>query len=78
MGQGGYGIVWLETCDRPARKHGPVVRAVKEIAIDSTAPEKMDYYPELEAVMKFSQDRVRGNRMTMVLSDNKAFTDTYS
>lgn len=78
LGQGAYGIVWLETCDRPARKHGPVVRAVKEITIDSTAPGNMDYYRELEAVMKFSQDRVRGNRMMMVISDSRAFTDPYS
>ncbi|KAK2771851.1 calcium/calmodulin-dependent protein kinase type 1B [Colletotrichum kahawae] len=58
LGQGSYGTVWLETCERPARRHSPAVRAVKEIPVDSTVTEKMDYYRELEAVMKFSQERV--------------------
>lgn len=58
LGQGAFGTVWLETCDRPARRHSPTVRAVKEIPIDVTVTEKVDYYRELEAVMKFSQDRV--------------------
>ncbi|TDZ19961.1 Calcium/calmodulin-dependent protein kinase type 1 [Colletotrichum orbiculare MAFF 240422] len=55
LGQGAYGIVWLETCDRPARLDGPKIRAVKEIPIDSTTSEDIDYNQELEAVMKFSQ-----------------------
>ncbi|CAI0650217.1 unnamed protein product [Colletotrichum noveboracense] len=57
LGQGACGTVWLETCDRPARQYNPTVRAVKEIPIDSTLTEKVDYYRELEAVMKFSQER---------------------
>ncbi|KAL0937138.1 calcium/calmodulin-dependent protein kinase type 1B [Colletotrichum truncatum] len=58
LGQGAYGTVWLETCDRPAKKNGPAVRAVKEIPLDPSTSEGIDYYQELEAVMKFSQDRV--------------------
>ncbi|KAK1855278.1 calcium/calmodulin-dependent protein kinase type 1B [Colletotrichum chrysophilum] len=57
LGQGAYGKVWLEECERPAKRHGPTVRAVKVIPIDTTIAENFNYYRELEAVMKFSQER---------------------
>ncbi|WQF89456.1 Putative serine/threonine-protein kinase, active [Colletotrichum destructivum] len=57
LGQGAYGTVWLETCDRPARQSVPAVRAVKEIPIDAAKSDKVEYLQELEAIMKFSQSR---------------------
>ncbi|GJD03445.1 calcium/calmodulin-dependent protein kinase type 1B [Colletotrichum higginsianum] len=59
LGQGAYGSVWLETCSRPAKQDGPKVRAVKEIPIDLRTRSAIDCHRELEAVMKFSQARVR-------------------
>lgn len=51
LGSGAYGTVYLEKC-------GDKVRAVKEIKKHAQAGEELDYFRELEAIMKFSHERV--------------------
>jgi hypothetical protein len=58
LGQGSFGTVWLERCDRPFRTDLPQLRAVKEIRLQSAANSKVDYTRELEAFAKFSQPKV--------------------
>jgi hypothetical protein len=57
VGRGAYGEVWLENCIRGNR--GVDVRAVKQVStkpLDSGKP--IDYSRELEAIAKFSHNKV--------------------
>ncbi len=56
LGRGAFGTVWLESCQKPARRGVPRLRAVKEIHLDRFP--NVDYSRELEAIAKFSHDRV--------------------
>ena len=55
LGNGTFGRVWLETCVS-GTKTGEV-RAVKEVS-KNAASTAIDYGRELEAIAKFSHDRV--------------------
>ena len=69
LGQGGYGVVWRErrvnSQSDDLGEPGPEVRAVKRIHIlDSrTLSEDKHYLRELEALAKFSQDKVGPNTL---------------
>lgn len=57
LGRGSYGVVWLEKCTS-----GPdsgKVRAVKELMKGTATMPSAGYARELEAIVKFSQERVR-------------------
>jgi hypothetical protein len=56
LGNGSFGTVWLEKCDKVYRSDRPVLRAVKEIHLQSS--NSVDYIRELDAFAKFSQPRV--------------------
>ena len=56
LGRGSFGVVWLEECAEGHDKGQ--VRAVKEIRKDQTNASS-NYNQELEAIAKFSQERVR-------------------
>jgi hypothetical protein len=57
LGYGGYGVVWLE---RKVNDDGPAqLRAVKGIRISEPRTKGANYVRELEAMAKFSQDKVR-------------------
>lgn len=56
IGGGSYGRVWLERCVKGGRDHD--VRAVKEIDKPPQARKHINYHRELEAIAKFSHDRV--------------------
>lgn len=58
IGEGGYGIIWLETCASGRKPNGPLHRAVKQIGVQSFS-DVTDYHRELDAFAKFSQERVR-------------------
>lgn len=63
LGGGGYGTIWLERCT-DGRKKGSL-RAVKEIfkpTSDSSSTDSLDYGRELEAIAKFSNEKVRKYR----------------
>ncbi len=56
LGSGSYGVVWLEKC-----LSGPSsgqLRAVKELRKEVSHGCTLDYRQELEAIAKFSQERV--------------------
>jgi calcium/calmodulin-dependent protein kinase I len=55
LGRGSFGVVWLEKC--AAGPDQGQLRAVKEVRKEAAnvAP---NYYRELEAISKFSQERV--------------------
>jgi hypothetical protein len=56
LGSGSYGVVWLEKC-----LSGPnpgQLRAVKELSKNASHGSTLDYRRELEAIAKFSQERV--------------------
>ena len=55
LGQGGFGTVWLEKCT--AGPSPSKLRAVKEI-YKGTFKDIPNYYKELEAIAKFSQQKV--------------------
>ncbi len=58
IGRGGFGEVWLER-QRDNRDQPPrAFRAVKEIAITDKRVKMSDYLRELEAILKFSHDKV--------------------
>jgi hypothetical protein len=57
VGSGTYGTVWLESCHSGCR-HGEF-RAVKEITKAPIENSLLDYSRELEAVIKFSHEKVR-------------------
>ena len=56
LGKGGFGSVWLE--ETVESKKEPRVRAVKKIIIGKLALEDKDCVRELEAIAKFSHQRV--------------------
>ena len=56
LGKGTFGRVWLQTCVSGPKKGE--VRAVKEIFMDRSS-NAIDYGRELEAIAKFSNDKVR-------------------
>lgn len=56
LGQGGFGLVQLEKC--VAGRRQSELRAVK-ILHKQQSPESMDFNRELEAIAKFSHERVR-------------------
>jgi hypothetical protein len=55
LGSGSFGVVWLETCTEGSSSGR--VRAVKEI-VKGTASVTVVYSRELEAIAKFSQEKV--------------------
>lgn len=57
IGQGGFGVVWLESCVRGQGVDGPKLRAVKEIKTHNSSA--LSYSRELDAFTKFSQRKVR-------------------
>jgi hypothetical protein len=57
LGQGGFGQVWLERCTTVGITQG-VFRAVKSIDTKSKSYKSLDFNRELEAVAKFSHNRV--------------------
>lgn len=65
IGGGGSGSVWLERCIEDTRigvaAQTRAVRAVKQIEMN-TQLGSIDYIRELEAIAKFSHDRVRFQR----------------
>jgi hypothetical protein len=56
LGNGTFGQVWLERC--VAGPRDGQLRAVKAIPKDRTSSANIDYARELEAMAKFSHDRV--------------------
>ena len=56
IGGGSYGRVWLEHCVQGRGDVG--VRAVKEVVKSPHGPKQVDYNRELEAILKFSNQRV--------------------
>jgi hypothetical protein len=69
LGSGGFGDVWLEECSAgPSRGQ---LRAVKGIAKRERSGKKdaaVDYARELEAIAKFSQERVRSGSSSRKIS----------
>jgi hypothetical protein len=57
LGRGAFGQVRLERCVTPGVKCG-FLRAVKIINTESNLYKSLDFTRELEAIAKFSQDRV--------------------
>lgn len=57
LGSGAYGRVWLEHCVRGSKNQD--VRAVKEIRKLEDCNKACNFDRELEAIAKFSHDRVR-------------------
>lgn len=55
IGRGGFGSVWVEKCTKGHRNIE--VRAVKQIEIDHGSA-RIDYNRELEAIAKFSHQKV--------------------
>jgi hypothetical protein len=61
LGRGSFGSVRVETCrpSPPAYSREPRRRAVKVISKSIASQGRWDYLKELEAVVKFSHERVR-------------------
>jgi hypothetical protein len=57
LGRGSFGQVRLQRCIAGSTKQG-TLRAVKEIRKQSDSTGSLDYNRELEAIAKFSADRV--------------------
>lgn len=57
IGKGGYGEVWIEKCIKGGKSGSPVVRAVKQMPTGEHV-ERSQYLRELEAIAKFSQQKV--------------------
>lgn len=55
LGEGSFGIVWLEACTAGSSRGK--LRAVKELKKPTTEGSS-NYYKELEAIAKFSQEKV--------------------
>jgi hypothetical protein len=54
-GEGSFGIVWLEECtEGPSSGELQAVKALKKAAASAST----NYYRELEAIAKFSQEKV--------------------
>lgn len=66
IGGGAYGSVWLEECVKGARDHN--FRAVKEILKPPPTHAAIDYNRELEAIAKFSHDRVSFDVLVMCVT----------
>lgn len=60
IGRGSFGRLWLEKCVDRGRQR-PELRAVKEIPIIQQGPNTIDYNRELEAMAKFSHQKVRSS-----------------
>ena len=58
LGNGSFSTVWLEKCDKVYRRDTPILRAVKEIRLQSGSNNSVDYTRELDAFAKFSQPKV--------------------
>ena len=56
VGSGSYGNVWLEQCESGHRE--VELRAVKEVDKNPHDFKQIDYHRELEAIMKFSHQKV--------------------
>jgi hypothetical protein len=56
LGSGSHGVVWLEKC--LSGPNSGQLRAVKELRKDASHESTLDYRRELEAIAKFSQERV--------------------
>jgi hypothetical protein len=71
LGRGGFGEVRLEKCVTMGAKQGSV-RAVKSIDKPRDSSGSMGYNKELEAIAKFSNDRVRsiikGHDLTLTVT----------
>jgi hypothetical protein len=61
LGRGGFGSVWLEHCAAgPAAGQKRAVKVIaKEVLAGGAADAAVGYARELEAIAKFSQERVR-------------------
>jgi hypothetical protein len=62
LGKGGFGQVRLERCVTSGAKLG-ALRAVKIIDTQSNLYKALDFNRELEAIAKFSKDRVSNTRI---------------
>ena len=60
LGKGSFGSVWLQECTE--NRQGAGVRAVKKIVIGKPATEDKYCVRELEAIAKFSHQRVYSTR----------------
>ncbi|KAJ2895821.1 kinase-like protein [Zalerion maritima] len=56
LGQGGFGVVWLEEWKQSPDPKGRY-RALKEISLRNTDVRSIDYVKELEAIAKFSHQK---------------------
>lgn len=63
LGHGGYGIVWLERNNESSQGRA-ALRAVKELRVHGSRGG--DYIRELEALAKFSQEKVSIPRPTVI------------
>ena len=63
LGNGTFGRVWLEQCvhrtSTGGRNRDAAARAVKEIGKGTATRSSIDYSRELEAIAKFSHEKVR-------------------
>jgi hypothetical protein len=78
LGEGSFGIVWLEKCT--AGPSQGKLRAVKELKKGGTA-ESPNYYKELEAIAKFSQEKVGHSQDTgieYILISNSIDTTSFA
>lgn len=73
LGSGTYGTVWLESC-HSGRRQGQF-RAVKEIRKAPIMVSSLDYSRELEAVIKFSHEKV--GRLTWVFCVHRGRADSF-
>lgn len=62
LGQGTYGMVYLERCTDNGSDR---LRAVKEVKKSVVSGQDLDYNQELEAVMKFSHPNVRAHALLL-------------
>ena len=68
LGFGGNGRVWLEECVEGQKPGGPSLRATKEIRLRHHS-HAVDYRRELDALAKFSQDKVSSNVLLFCTSE---------
>ncbi|KAK5635897.1 hypothetical protein RRF57_011609 [Xylaria bambusicola] len=60
LGHGGFGVVWLERA-HPANQSSIRLRAVKELRVGREDLRRSDYIRELQALVKFSQQKFVGS-----------------
>lgn len=70
VGSGAFGRVWCERCVKGAKDYN--IRAVKEIIKPPSYGKRVDYSRELEAIAKFSHERVRS------IDNDKSRSDSLS